>query len=136
MPFIWALRAAQSVGSTSGDMRTAFHQGLYMGPEGLNADNEIIESKQYPAGVRHFSHLIEHPRDTGIAADERAHVDVHCTFGGRQLADIGVRIDVVLGALLREPGDRINVDTGACYGGPLTAVVLAPNENPRFLRAR
>ena len=30
---------------------------------------------------------------------------------------------------------RINVDTGACYGGPLTAVVLAPGEAPRFLRA-
>ncbi len=30
---------------------------------------------------------------------------------------------------------RINVDTGACFGGPLTAVVLAPNEPPRFLRA-
>ena len=31
---------------------------------------------------------------------------------------------------------RINVDTGACFGGPLTTVVLAPNEKPRFLRAR
>ena len=30
---------------------------------------------------------------------------------------------------------RINVDTGACFGGPLTAVVLAPEERPRFLRA-
>ncbi len=30
---------------------------------------------------------------------------------------------------------RINVDTGACFGGPLTAAVLAPNEKPRFLRA-
>jgi len=30
---------------------------------------------------------------------------------------------------------RINVDTGACFGGPLTAVVLAPEEGPRFLRA-
>jgi serine/threonine protein phosphatase 1 len=30
---------------------------------------------------------------------------------------------------------RINVDTGACFGGPLTAVVLAPGEPPRFLRA-
>ncbi|HWA01353.1 MAG TPA: metallophosphoesterase family protein [Caulobacterales bacterium] len=28
---------------------------------------------------------------------------------------------------------RINVDTGACYGGPLTCLVLAPNEAPRFL---
>jgi len=28
---------------------------------------------------------------------------------------------------------RINVDTGACYGGKLTAAVLAPGENPRFL---
>lgn len=28
---------------------------------------------------------------------------------------------------------RINVDTGACFGGPLTAVVLAPEESPRFL---
>lgn len=31
---------------------------------------------------------------------------------------------------------RINVDTGACYGGPLTAVVLAPAQTPRFLHAR
>lgn len=31
---------------------------------------------------------------------------------------------------------RINVDTGACFGGPLTTVVLAPNERPRFLHAR
>lgn len=30
---------------------------------------------------------------------------------------------------------RINVDTGACFGGTLTAVVLAPGEAPRFLRA-
>lgn len=30
---------------------------------------------------------------------------------------------------------RINVDTGACFGGPLTSVVLAPGERPRFLRA-
>lgn len=30
---------------------------------------------------------------------------------------------------------RINVDTGACFGGSLTAAVLAPNANPRFLRA-
>lgn len=28
---------------------------------------------------------------------------------------------------------RINVDTGACFGGPLTCVVLAPDEAPRFL---
>jgi serine/threonine protein phosphatase 1 len=30
---------------------------------------------------------------------------------------------------------RINVDTGACFGGPLTCAVLAPNEAPRFLSA-
>lgn len=30
---------------------------------------------------------------------------------------------------------RINVDTGACFGGPLTAVVLPPGDRPRFLRA-
>lgn len=30
---------------------------------------------------------------------------------------------------------RINVDTGACFGGPLTAARLAPGEKPRFLRA-
>ncbi|UPT63157.1 MAG: serine/threonine protein phosphatase [Hyphomonadaceae bacterium JAD_PAG50586_4] len=30
---------------------------------------------------------------------------------------------------------RINVDTGACFGGPLTCAVLAPDEKPRFLRA-
>jgi serine/threonine protein phosphatase 1 len=29
---------------------------------------------------------------------------------------------------------RINVDTGACYGGPLTAVVLAPGAEPEFIR--
>lgn len=29
---------------------------------------------------------------------------------------------------------RINVDTGACFGGTLTAAVLAPDEAPRFLR--
>ena len=29
---------------------------------------------------------------------------------------------------------RINVDTGACFGGPLTSVVLAPGQGPRFLR--
>lgn len=31
---------------------------------------------------------------------------------------------------------RVNVDTGACFGGPLTCAVLAPNEKPRFLTAR
>jgi serine/threonine protein phosphatase 1 len=30
---------------------------------------------------------------------------------------------------------RINIDTGACFGGPLTSVVLAPQEAPRFLSA-
>ncbi len=30
---------------------------------------------------------------------------------------------------------RINVDTGACYGGPLTCLVLGPDEAPRFLSA-
>jgi serine/threonine protein phosphatase 1 len=30
---------------------------------------------------------------------------------------------------------RINVDTGACFGGPLTAAVLAPGAAPRFQRA-
>jgi len=30
---------------------------------------------------------------------------------------------------------RINIDTGVCYGGPLTCVVLAPGESPRFLSA-
>ena len=29
---------------------------------------------------------------------------------------------------------RINVDTGACYGGPLTAVMLKPGAEPSFLR--
>lgn len=30
---------------------------------------------------------------------------------------------------------RINIDTGVCYGGQLTAAVLAPGEAPRFLHA-
>ena len=30
-------------------------------------------------------------------------------------------------------GRQINIDTGACYGGPLTAVVLAKEDKPRFL---
>lgn len=32
-------------------------------------------------------------------------------------------------------GRRINVDTGACFGGPLTAAVLVPGEAPTFLKA-
>lgn len=28
---------------------------------------------------------------------------------------------------------RVNIDTGACYGGPLTAAILAPDAPPRFL---
>lgn len=31
-------------------------------------------------------------------------------------------------------GGRINVDTGAVFGGPLSAAVLAPGEAPRFLQ--
>jgi serine/threonine protein phosphatase 1 len=31
---------------------------------------------------------------------------------------------------------RINIDTGACFGGPLTAVVLKDGETPQFLQAR
>lgn len=31
---------------------------------------------------------------------------------------------------------RINVDTGACFGGPLTAVMLKENAAPEFLHAR
>ena len=34
-----------------------------------------------------------------------------------------------------EDGRRINVDTGACWGGALTAAVIAPGENVRFLAA-
>lgn len=30
---------------------------------------------------------------------------------------------------------RMNIDTGVCYGGQLTAVVLAPGQKPRFLHA-
>ena len=30
---------------------------------------------------------------------------------------------------------RINIDTGACFGGPLTAVMLKPGQSPQFLRA-
>jgi diadenosine tetraphosphatase ApaH/serine/threonine PP2A family protein phosphatase len=30
---------------------------------------------------------------------------------------------------------RINIDTGVCFGGRLTAVALAPGEAPRFLHA-
>jgi calcineurin-like phosphoesterase family protein len=30
-------------------------------------------------------------------------------------------------------GRRINVDTGACYGGPLTAAVFAPNQDVQFI---
>lgn len=30
---------------------------------------------------------------------------------------------------------RINVDTGACFGGPLTAVMLKPGQEPMFIRA-
>ena len=30
---------------------------------------------------------------------------------------------------------RINIDTGACFGGPLTCAVLAPGEKLRFLHA-
>jgi serine/threonine protein phosphatase 1 len=30
---------------------------------------------------------------------------------------------------------RINVDTGACFGGPLTAVMLKDGDAPTFLRA-
>lgn len=30
---------------------------------------------------------------------------------------------------------RINVDTGACFGGPLTAVMLKDGAAPGFLRA-
>ena len=34
---------------------------------------------------------------------------------------------------ISKDGRRINLDTGACYGGPLTAVVLAQDEKPLFL---
>ncbi|MDB2438224.1 serine/threonine protein phosphatase [Hellea sp.] len=34
---------------------------------------------------------------------------------------------------ISKDGRRINVDTGACYGGPLSAVILALDEKPRFL---
>ena len=34
---------------------------------------------------------------------------------------------------ISKDGRRINVDTGACYDGPLSAVVLADGEKPRFL---
>ncbi len=34
---------------------------------------------------------------------------------------------------ISKDGRRINVDTGACYGGPLSAVVLAEGDKPRFL---
>ena len=34
-----------------------------------------------------------------------------------------------------EDGRRINIDTGACYGGALTAAIITPNEPLRFLHA-
>ncbi len=34
---------------------------------------------------------------------------------------------------IAQGGRRINVDTGACYGGPLTAAVLASKSDVRFL---
>jgi len=34
---------------------------------------------------------------------------------------------------ISKDGRRINIDTGACYGGPLSAVVLAEKEKPSFL---
>ena len=34
---------------------------------------------------------------------------------------------------ISQDGRRINIDTGACYGGPLTAVVLALGDKPHFL---
>lgn len=34
---------------------------------------------------------------------------------------------------ISEDRRRINIDTGACYGGPLTAVVIAPGQDPSFL---
>lgn len=34
---------------------------------------------------------------------------------------------------ISKDGRRINIDTGACYGGPLSAVALAPNEPPQFI---
>ncbi len=36
---------------------------------------------------------------------------------------------------ISKDGKRINVDTGACYGGPLTAAVFAPNQEVRFIYA-
>ncbi len=32
-------------------------------------------------------------------------------------------------------GRRINIDTGACYSGALSAIALVPGQTPRFLRA-
>ncbi|NKB28859.1 MAG: serine/threonine protein phosphatase [Rhodobacteraceae bacterium] len=32
-------------------------------------------------------------------------------------------------------GRRINIDTGACYSGALSAIALTPGQTPRFLRA-
>jgi len=34
---------------------------------------------------------------------------------------------------ISKDGRRINLDTGACYGGPLTAVALTEGEKPRFI---
>ena len=36
---------------------------------------------------------------------------------------------------ITKDGRRINIDTGACYDGYLTAAILAPGEKPRFLHA-
>lgn len=39
------------------------------------------------------------------------------------------------GPEISEDGRRINIDTGACFGAPLTALVLAPGDQARFLHA-
>ena len=48
-------------------------------------------------------------------------------------------ITVIHGHMARDEPEivpqRINVDTGACYGGPLTAVVLKEETEPSFLMA-
>ena len=63
------------------------------------------------------------------------------TLPGRQCGDELADILVVHGHTPTDDFEpdaqrrRINIDTGACFGGPLTCVALAPGEAPRFLYA-
>src|SRR4051812_5560745 len=81
----------------------ALHQRLDSGTVILRSLDEIVESKESPAGIRHCCDLVQHAGDAPVRPDQGSHVQIHRAFPVGELTDVGRRRGLVSGALQAEP---------------------------------